>query len=285
MKTKYLLLLSTFILIVSEIIGQTDWRWNNPQPQGNYLYSISKLDTNTYITCGNFGSCLKSTDGGETWSIIKQNNYYNFRSVSFVNNKTGWMVCLEGKILKSIDGGETWIEQTSGISSQLFSVSGIDEQICYAAGASGIILKTTNEGESWESLITPTESILFSIKFVDENKGVAAGSNGTVITTTNGGVSWNISYVESSDLFFSVEIIYNNIWVCGKFGRIIHSANFGNTWEIQQNNSPLTLNCVAFADNLTGYICGFQGQLLKTIDGGATWKNGDRLDVAINFLH
>src|SRR5438270_11928871 len=44
-------------------VGHSGWQWGNPQPQGNQLNAID-FAGGTGFAAGNFGTLLKTTDGG-----------------------------------------------------------------------------------------------------------------------------------------------------------------------------------------------------------------------------
>lgn len=55
---------------------------------------------------GEYGSIVRTTDGGTSWETLPfNNNSITFKSVKFVNNQTGWIVGTEGTILKTTNGG------------------------------------------------------------------------------------------------------------------------------------------------------------------------------------
>ena len=79
------------------------------------------------------------------------------------------------------------------------------------------------------------------------------------------------------------EVIYNELlrvdfvdkdygWAVGEWGLIMHTTDFGQNWEIQQNNTlDWDLLSVDFADRLNGWAVGEYGTILKTMDGGIHW--------------
>src|SRR2546421_1805480 len=57
-------------------VGSSGWQWGNPLPQGNTLRSISFAGANGYAA-GDFGTLLRTTDGGTTWRPLHIGNRTN----------------------------------------------------------------------------------------------------------------------------------------------------------------------------------------------------------------
>src|SRR5690349_16316967 len=45
------------------------WRWQNPLPQGNNLRGASFVDATTGTAVGEYGTIVRTTDGGSSWTI------------------------------------------------------------------------------------------------------------------------------------------------------------------------------------------------------------------------
>ena len=56
-------------------VGSSGWQWGNPLPQGNTLRSISFAGVDGYAA-GDFGTLLRTTDGGATWSGLLERHLH-----------------------------------------------------------------------------------------------------------------------------------------------------------------------------------------------------------------
>lgn len=76
-----------------------------------------------------------------------------------------------------------------------------------------------------------------------------------------------------SDRFYDVEILGpKEVLVVGYNGKLLHSADFGSTWDEVNSGTGNALYSVSFAPgNKTGWIVGQGGVIQKTTDGGKTW--------------
>ena len=81
--------------------------WSDPNITGyaEVLNSVCFSDANTGYAVGDYGTILKSTDGGASWNIQPSMTYKNLYSVYFPGANTGYAVGANGTILKNTDGG------------------------------------------------------------------------------------------------------------------------------------------------------------------------------------
>jgi photosystem II stability/assembly factor-like uncharacterized protein len=93
----------------------------------------------------------------------------------------------------------------------------------------------SNNGRNWAQVQTPVRSPLTAVSFVDDMNGWAVGHDAT----------------------------------------ILHTANGGKTWELQNFNAELEKPylSVLFMDASTGFAIGAYGLASKTTDGGKTWTD------------
>jgi photosystem II stability/assembly factor-like uncharacterized protein len=284
------------------------WQWQNPLPTGNKLNCVRFVDDNIGFAVGDCGTILKTTDGGETWTLKTVESKYMLKSVFFTDTNTGYIVggenydwmSSEGIILKTVNNGESWIVQNIFENIILSSIYFTDDNTGYAVGFDytndcAIILKTTNGGTEWiiKNLLYGMWSILNSVYFTDYNTGYAVGgedyygSVGVVIKTTDGGENWTIQ-LWSYDFFLpSIYFTNDNTGYVVGYGNssmtsiILMTSDGGENWT----NLPVPagiyeLSSVYFTNENMGYATGvcydwpiqqFYGGIIKTTDGGVNW--------------
>jgi photosystem II stability/assembly factor-like uncharacterized protein len=115
------------------------WRWQNPLPQGNNLRGASVVNANTSTLVGDYGTIVRTTDGGNNWTI----------------QSSGMTQGQLGTILRTIDAGESWLCDESGTNQDLYGVSFPQINAGTAVGSYGAILRTTTQGPTPRPTVTP----------------------------------------------------------------------------------------------------------------------------------
>lgn len=161
---------------------------------------------NSKGTKGINGALYYTSDGGETWDILKSSAEESYYEVYFIDENKGWLLAFPHfattgeyhRIYYTTDGGETW-EQASipetipGL--QVFSISWfsmIDENVGFAvAGGAAmmyksVILDTTDGGKTWvnDPFTASANYPLLHSAFVGKRHGWAVGMNLSVAKYT-----------------------------------------------------------------------------------------------------
>jgi photosystem II stability/assembly factor-like uncharacterized protein len=208
--------------------GYGRWYWQNPLPQGNYLYDVQFPTATTGWAIGERGTVLKSTDGGVSWTAqqagtgTSANRKYS--AMSFVNANVGYIA--GDVVMQTTNGGGQWIGRTPG------SYPGcVFSDVCFVDASTGWvvardtandvarILKTTDGGQFWSDQALPNDPRLTAdpaftqtsadywltaITFADASNGWAVGvsrgtlRSGVVLKTENGGASWTGAALSSN---------------------------------------------------------------------------------------
>ncbi len=160
----------------------------------------------------------------------------DLNGICFVNDSTGYVVGGErynyGDIFKTTDGGKTWNAQNSGIQKAIYKSFFLNNDTGFAAAYEGKLLRTTDGGINWQ-LYQSYWIPAYDIKFVNDTTGIACGGNG-----------------------FSRGIIFR-------------TSDRGNLWSIDTFQNEF--RSLFFTDENTGYCAGY-GMIMKTSDGGKSWK-------------
>ncbi len=210
------------------------------------LHSVSCVDSQHIWASGNYGTILFSADSGKTWQPQESRiSEYLLGSIVFTDIKNGWAAGVNGTMIHTADGGQTWIKQDSHTTSNLLDLFFVDSDYGWAVGELGTVIHTADGGKTWVRQMEGQDAILNDVFFADRETG----------------------------------------WIVGEFGTIMHTSDSGMTWTSQQCKDiepeisetewekPLpALYGLYFIDPLEGWIVGMDGVIIKTIDGGQTWK-------------
>ena len=245
----------------------------------NDLQDVYFIDATTGWTVGQFGTILKTTDGGDTWSPQISGTAQQLNSVRFVNSTIGYASGNTGTILKTMDGGDTWTAQTSGTTEHLFDMSFADSSTGYIAknpSLNSFVLKTTNGGTDWVSITGPFAAST-SAFFLNGSTGYVTGlSSPTMSFTANGGADWTTQTNSAGGLnsvYFSTA---DTGYACGNSSAGIRTTDAGTTWSSMTFPVSGNYRSVFFTSTTTGYIAGQLGTgssplIMKTTDGGTSW--------------
>lgn len=246
------------------------------------------------IGFGNNGNMLlKSTDKGETWSLLSipaSVLQTSFWEVFFVNQNVGWLGGWSNKILKTTNGGLTWFQQTlSEDFNQVSSLFFLNENIGWATDYNySKIFKTVDGGNTWNEVFSGINQGIKDIKFTDINHGWAVGELGTILYSSDGGNTWIKQQSPVANTLTECTFLDENIgWIVGFDGIVLRTTDGGINWALQPNNFlGFHLQSVSFVDNTNGFAVGWEGSALKTKNGGITWENAQNTQSDFFFdLH
>ena len=243
---------------------------------------------------------LKTTNGGTTWSKIKESSTIEFTAVYFVDDNRGYLggnSDVYNYLYTTNDGGITWSQIDKNWyqnnSCVITDITYANNTIFYLSNnfpngtqVYGNVYYSSDNGNVWNGPLVSNEGNgMQGFNCVEYH-------NGTILI--GGSVYWmsdakyyngiqNILNLTKPNLSISkldmVENVYgisryNNraIAVGGKGGFSISSDN-GSNWtsKIITNYSSINFRAAKIIDDLNFYIAGDNGTLLKTSDGGLNW--------------
>lgn len=203
----------------------------------NYLKTIGRTDTAITFGVGENGSIIRSLNQGISWTVLNSSVNVNLRSIDFVGSDINEVIATgeSGLIIRSTNLGDSWTPVNSGVTKNLNSVFAASFFSILIAGDDGIILRSSDGGLNWEN-----RSLSDSV--TDLNK---IGLMGT----------W----------FFG-----NILGIAGDDGRLYRSTNT-LFWDSIYTGTNANLYDFRFKNASSGYLCGEEGTVVYTTDGGVQW--------------
>jgi|GEM_PF-577499 photosystem II stability/assembly factor-like uncharacterized protein len=252
-RTSFLIGIIFYFLFFGKVFSQSQWYTSNPYPTLNDIYALNFPDASTGYGVGNFGTIIKTTNGGNNWVVLPCITHTVLRGVSFRDGNTG--VVVGGNIVfRTTDGGANWnalnvlltgfdLYYSQYIGNETFLLTGTDSTW------KNLIFRSTNAGINWNHVYFDSVFFPQPISFINQNDvHILIGkslNNGNcyfrTLKTTDGGGSWNIIY------------------------------GFYSTAENDSINNVLPLS-MTFLNTNTGYISGLRF-ICKTTDGGNNWTS------------
>jgi photosystem II stability/assembly factor-like uncharacterized protein len=91
---------------------------------------------------------LKSTNGGNTWTVQNSGTAKRINWIHFLDQNRGFAVGESGVFLRTDNGGINWNPVVNVTNFSLYHISFIGET-GWITGYPGVIYKTTNAGNTW----------------------------------------------------------------------------------------------------------------------------------------
>jgi photosystem II stability/assembly factor-like uncharacterized protein len=267
--------------------------WKLPKAS---LFAVTAHGDNVW-TCGYWGTILRSSDGGRTWSQPDTPTANTLFSISFADATNGWAVGALGTVLRSTDGGVTWTAQavqvpdemggTRPLDVNLFGVAAISASEAFAVGDLGTLLHT-RDGATWEKVsIDPAtyadenvpDRILNGVVFTSPTEGWIGGEFATLLRTHDGGNTWSgarqINGAPNDLYLFNLSANPNGAAAVGLAGGVLVANAEGTEWTSHSVDTTAGLFAIAWQGQ-SGITAGDRGVLFVTSDGGATWTEPKR---------
>lgn len=242
----------------------------------------------------------------QTWQAIipSFSDTVGIYDTEIVNQNTAWFLGFKynaegtAQIARTTDDGKTFNVELLPLQGIPYApcMASTDENTAYVMAlqdwGNSVTLKTTDGGKDWIDTNTPWDPVFswpdyihaFPSGRICQIGDPRDGEFEIYISDDNAG-SWNKISSSAIPDPLPGEFGYNNsgdyhnkdIWFGTNLGRLFHSSDEGNNWDVSQ--TPLTsgIGGLSFSDQNYGVISGFYGDTLQTElyhteDSGKTWK-------------
>lgn len=288
MKKQFLLLI--ILPFISINISAQTWEELDIPNEGTRYDDIFFLNENLGWAANGWGyKTYKTTDGGDSWSLIFETPDEYQRNIEFLNENIGFLGTLTENFYKTTDGGATWEALNIPGVQAICGMDAVGDHTIYGCGAyfqPAYIIKSTDSGETWQFIdMTPWADALVEVLFEDEMNGYAAGSNpngGVVLKTTDGGQTWTELYNSNIPgemvwklqvLFTNPDVIFGSVQSFEPLnGKLIKSTDRGQSW-VSREVPDSYIQAVGFITEDHGWMGGHYSGFLETFDAGQTWND------------
>jgi photosystem II stability/assembly factor-like uncharacterized protein len=265
-------------------VGSSGWQWGNPLPQGNTLRSISFAGASGYAG-GDFGTLLRTSDGGTTWTGLLSGTFTNLAEVQAIDASSVFAAggCVARR---SDDGGATFTRVAftpveSSCKEQFAAGWFVNRQTGFIVLTDGTVLRTDNNGDTFAQknplpgtrapggTATPID-----VRFLTDQIGVGATSDGKIYRTTDGANSWTVvnATTRAARSFYFLDA--TNGFAVGDGSLFLVTDDGGQTWTPKDLGIPATnLRSIQCQTQLLCVMTTEPGTaLVRTADGGASAK-------------
>jgi photosystem II stability/assembly factor-like uncharacterized protein len=249
-------------------------------------WAITMFDENTGYVAGANGLTFRTTDAGESWTLLNNGCGDTISDLKFFGESFGIAVTERGYVFRTTDGGLHWdvkilkvTGQVWGRSEGLDAISIIDQNNIVVAGLGGLCFRSYDGGNTWYSIGFPSALPSLPIEdvlFINDQVGYVTGffdGDSNLYGTTDGGFTWNeIPGPMGSGVV--VERKGDRIWVALASNVVDRSFNAGQTWtRTFVPGSSFAIQDMQFWDQNVGYAVGTYGNIIKTVNGGVSWTS------------
>ena len=261
--------MSLFLLINPTINYAQEWKWMNPKPQGNDLYSVFLTNASTGYSVGENGTIIKTNDDGESWFCLNSGTKQSLKCIYFIDENTGFSVGWNGTILKTDDAGNTWVTIPSGTDVPLRKITFTEDGTGYIVGWNGTILKSYDIGNTWSKINFPESYGLEAISIINNNVAYVVGVGGDLSRTFDSGSTWE-------NVNFGLSLYTNDVYFLNTdTGFIATGEGLFCTYNGGVNWINLFSNCAMssffFINDSTGFGSSPDASIVKTTDYGLSW--------------
>ena len=268
-----------------------------PSPITNDLNKVFFSSNQIGYIAGN-KVVLKTTNGGTTWSKIKESSTIEFTAVYFVDDNNGFVGGNDQTytyLYVTSDGGGSWkqISKNAGANDpcKITEILYTNNTIFYlfnnypnATQIYGFVFYSTDNGTNWIRLQPRNASGMQGLNCATQFNGTiiiggasywdGAGKFGgtqSILNLTN--PSLTLSKIDISNSINGICLSNNKAIAVGDGGSFFNSLDKGTNWSTKTISGFINIDfhAVIIIDDLNFYIAGENGTLLKTSDGGLNW--------------
>ena len=218
------------------------------------------------------------------YTIQNSGTSNTLRSITFINESTGFAVGISSTLLRTSNGGNNWIDINISASATTYNcVLFPNNSTGFVVSDAGELIKSTNGGINWQ-ITSLSSNSLKCIYFINETTGFVGGGNGALYKTTNTGANWTDVSLSIGETINRIAFSDNDYgyFLTREFfidGSVYKTTNGGVNWGIVSNffngyNGNKALFDVVPLNRDTVYVSlgYYQTGIMRTTDGGQSWQ-------------
>jgi|GEM_PF-4917777 len=278
-------------------------------PSLTYASNGMFTEDGTFYMIGRGSMLAKSTDFGETFTVVNPANRSNFYGIDIDDNGTGYVCGDFGSIVKTTDNGASWAPLVTDISSDEtltdidilpngnYLVSGYDglhlmqgtsilnttdlsSQSILITGAAILVLhddsngynvsRSVDNGMTWTQVLTGLD-YTFEMNIGNDGKIYIASQEDGIQVSSDGGLTWKVMDMGvQASAFYPVG---NQKFLALDGRKIMKTEDDGQTWfEIQDFYGIRNIKIITEDHYIFTSRTQNETTLFETIDGGESWQ-------------
>jgi photosystem II stability/assembly factor-like uncharacterized protein len=242
------------------------------------------------------GVVLHTRNGGRTWMAFRGALSPTIRHLHFFSPTHGVAVSqatamFPAGVQTTNDGGRSWASLPPAEGKSWLAGEFIDPETGIVVGRTGGLGLVRRRGIEPAALADFGYRGVHRVRLLMPHHAWLVGDGGLVMHSEDAGRTWQapkgslpVELRKQFD-FYALAVRGPKLWLAGSPGsRVLHSADGGRTWQAHATGQSLPIRDLEFSDDQHGVAVGELGTILRTDDGGLTWRHvrggGKRAAVA-----
>lgn len=250
------------------------------------------------VAVGAGGAITESSDGGQTWTPVKQR--VTELALLAVDRRGSHTIAVgqAGLVMIEESPGK-WVQVDAGTTNRLFSVSVNSMGFAVAVGEFGVMLKSADGGHTWspaapdwaqyadaESFGTG-EPHVYAAVVTESGEVTVAGEYGVILRSNDQATSWTVLRPITPEVptLFALYIPHDgvgNSYAVGQHGELLISADNGRTWGKCTTSTNSNFLSVTAAPDGEVVVTGMRA-MYRSVNSGVTWDSIEEGDVLTDW--
>jgi photosystem II stability/assembly factor-like uncharacterized protein len=245
------------------------------------LHNLYFFPDHSGYAIGDSGTILYTNNGGNSWNRQQTDSSLNLFGIDFLDSHNGVISAEQGYLYSTQDQGTNWVRTRPDptYAMTLQSVTYLSPTQIIVDGRGGAFFRTIRNGLIWDKINLPKEirdiKLLFnSVYSKTKKEGITIGYPELILSTTDSGASWKqrASCPARESFINKISFIDSSVgFAVGDHNLILKTTNAGDTWVSLHEDFGPYLYTSMFDNKDSGLVCGWNGWLEKTTDGGKTF--------------
>ena len=226
------------------------------------------------------GKLARSADAGRHWTEVQVPTSEDLVDVSFPDANNGYALDAGGKVQRTADGGDGWGELETGKTRRPKAIYAVDQNVVMLFGPKGVLRSSNGAQPAFEPVQDKVASKARLTDY-DRTEGLALFAYGprALLVSIDLGLTWRrVPRPDPKVALRRVDFLTGRVgFALLENGRLYRTRNGGRDWaELRATGAPGS--GLSFADSSNGFLSAerFRGSnggwVLRTSDGGATWR-------------
>ena len=239
---------------------------SRPYP-ANYVGDLKKIlatEEGTLYICS--GAILKSTDDGDSWTILYAGSTY-LNDITFWDENHGVAVGNDGLILRTTDGGTTWNQAVSPTTEDISHVEIDTVNNLLVIMTANNVWRSYDYGQTWEDVTPENVVYLRAIKYSPSgNYWVLVGVGSFNVRSLDNCTTWTHSAIPGGSQSIRTltfchngETVITSSWTSSQPGKLLISTDAGESYEFMTSDIALKINYLTTGPSEEVWLVGDDG--------------------------